>query len=242
MSRRPDTPARHQAAQHTAPSSAHGSVRSYGGEHQSHAHGHAQILYALQGRMELEVDGRAGFVDAACGMIIPAGCEHGYLAAPQTRIMVIDAPPGHGLERARSFAVPPALRRPGQLQPSALTAIAAASQLALALQAPSLQPRRALDLARLRAQVVPRLHESWPTERLAALCHLSVAQFHARFVELADQTPQRWLRALRLDAASALLARGLPLHTCALQCGYASASALAYALRRERGIGARQLR
>ena len=28
-------------------------------------------------------------------------------------------------------------------------------QLALALQAPSLQPRRALDLARLRAQVVP---------------------------------------------------------------------------------------
>lgn len=239
MHRQPATPSHLPG---TVPSGAHGSVRSYDGEHQSHAHGHAQILYAVQGRMELEVGGRAGFVDAACGMIIPAGCEHGYLAAPRTRIMVIDAPPGQGLERARSFAVPPALRRLGELQPSALTSVAAASQLALALQAPSLQPRRALDLARLRTQVAPRLYESWPTERLAALCNLSVAQFHARFVELADQTPQRWLRALRLDAAAALLARGLPLHTCALQCGYASASALAYALRRERGIGARQLR
>jgi AraC-like DNA-binding protein len=52
------------------------------------------------------------------------------------------------------------------------------------------------------------LHESWPTARLADLVHQSVAQFHARFVELTDRTPQDWLRGLRLDAAVLQLRKG----------------------------------
>ena len=214
------------------------SVRRYSGEHQSHAHTHAQILYALQGRMELDIDGHSSYVDAAVGMVIPAGSSHGYLAQPQTQVLVIDAPMEAALVRARRFAVPPALRAPALVRHP----LAAAAHLALVLEAPTLLHRRAIDLAWLAQQVQFALHADWPTARMAALCHLGVAQFHARFVELAGCTPQVWLRAMRLDAATQQLAQGQSLETTALRCGYSSASALAYALRRERNVGARSLR
>lgn len=212
------------------------SVRRYSGEHSAHAHDHAQILYALQGRMELEVAGRAAFVDTACGIVIPAGARHGFLAAPASRMFVIDAPDQQGLARVRRFAVPPQWRgAPGALAD-------AAARVAEVLQAPGVLARRGIHLERLAQVVQGALHEDWPTARLAALCHLSAPRFHARLLELTGCTPQAWLRGLRLDRAEALLARGLPLDTVALQCGYASASALAYALKRDRGVGARALR
>ena len=214
------------------------SVRRYSGEHQSHAHGHAQILYALHGRMELEVQGHSSYVDTACGMVIPAGVLHGYVADPRAQLLVMDVPAGTGLDKARRFAVPAALRAPAL----ARSPVSAATQLALVLQAPSLLQRRALDVAWLAQQVQAALHADWPTARMAQLCHLSVAQFHARFVELQGTTPQAWVRGLRLDAATQLLARGITLEASALQCGYRSASALAYALRRERQVRARSLR
>ena len=64
----------------------------------------------------------------------------------------------------------------------------------------------------------------------------------ARLLELTGHTPQQWLRARRLDVAERAMARGQSLEATALRTGYASASALAYALRRERGLGARVLR
>jgi AraC-like DNA-binding protein len=212
------------------------SLRRYDGQAHVHVHEHAQIMVPRAGRMELDVDGHAAFTDPSCGMIIPAGARHAYQAQPGTRILVIDAPESAGLARLRRFALTPACRAldehgdPGR-------------QLALLLGLPAVLPsRRGLDLARLDAALSATLDESWNTARMAALFHLSAQRFHARLRELTGSTPGDYLRALRLRQAGRLLARGVTLEASAARVGYGSASALAYALRRDLGATARDLR
>lgn len=207
-------------------------LRRYLGAHEPHEHAHAQLLFGLQGRLELEVEGRAALVDPGAGLVVPPGAWHAYEARHEARVWVVDAPAGPALDRLRCFALPA-----GWVPP-----VHAAALLALAAEAPRLRARRRLDPARLEQALAGRLHEDWPNPRLAALYALSVPRFHARWLVLTGLAPQAWLRARRLDVASALLKSGLTLDAAALQVGYAGASALAFALRRERGLGARALR
>lgn len=211
-------------------------LRTYDGQAHVHAHDHAQIMAPLAGRMELEINGQALFADPSCGMLIPAGARHAYCAQPGTRILVIDAPESTGLERLRRFALTPACRTLGSQGD-------ARQQLTLLLGLPTvLSSRRGLDLTRLDAALSRTLHEPWPTARMAALFNLSPQRFHARLLELTGHTPGSHLRTLRLEIASRMLAQGATLEFVAAQVGYRSGSALAYALRRDRGMGARALR
>lgn len=201
-----------------------------------HVHDHAQVMVPLAGRMELEVSGHSLFTDPSCGMLIPAGARHAYHAQPGTRILVIDTPEFAGLERLRRFALTSACRTLDSQGD-------AGRQLALLLGLPAiLSSRRGLDLTRLDAALTQALHEPWPTARMARLFHLSPQRFHARLLELAGCTPGDYLRALRLEHASAALMQGTTLEVAAARVGYRSGSALAYALRRDRGTGARMIR
>lgn len=207
------------------------SLRCYDGEHAAHAHDHAQLLFGLDGWLELELDGHGARVDAGTGLIVPAGVSHAYATRSGARVWVVDSPAGPGLERARRFALPP------RWSPTA-----AGDGLALATGAPRVLQRRRLDPLQLAKALSGRLHEHWPNERLGACFHLSAPQFRARWLAWTGLPPQAWLRDQRLDAAERLLRAGVTLDAAALQVGYRSASALATALRRERGQGARGLR
>ncbi|MES2949341.1 MAG: AraC family transcriptional regulator [Pseudomonadota bacterium] len=211
------------------------SIRRYSGEYLHHEHDHGQIMFALQGRMELEIGGRSAFADTSCGMLIPAGVTHGFLATRDVRMFVIDLPAQQLVGPARSFAVTPDCR-------NSVAWTDASLQLEQLLQAPRVLVRRGIDLAELDTALDTALHEAWSTARMAALFFLSPQRFHARLLELTGQTPQAYLRTRRFDAAERLLRNGVPLETTAQQVGYSSASALSFALRRDRDVGTRQLR
>ncbi len=217
---------------HPQPPDAPAELRHYRGDHGAHAHAHAQLLFGLDGQLEVEVEGRLARVDGQTGLVVPAGARHASLARRGARVWVLDTPEAAGLERWRVFRLP----APG------LATTDAADLLALAGAAPRAQPRRPLDADALTALVRGRLHEDWPVARLAAACALSAPQFSHRWRALTGQSPQAWLRGLRLDRASRLLAAGLGADAVAARVGYANASALLFALRRERGTGARALR
>jgi len=211
------------------------SIRSYSGEQTVHEHGYAQVLFAWRGRMDIEVGASADFSDSSCGLIIPAGVTHAYAASPDLRMVVMDVPMQRGLDRARRFAVTAGVRAlVGHADPEHL--------LGAILGAPRVGVRRGLALDRLRAELAAALHEPWTTARMADRCLLSPQRFHARLLELTGRSPQAWLRGLRLDEAQRLLRRGLTLEAAAARVGYATASALAHALRRDRAVGARGLR
>lgn len=204
------------------------SVRSYVGEYAAHAHGHAQILLGLDGRLELEIAGRPAYVDASCGVLIPPEADHAFMTRGGARVLVVDAPAGLALARFKRFAQTPGLRACSR-QPDAAEQIVRAVQ-----QQPATQARRGLDLAALTQALDASLHEDWPTARMAAFCALSSQHFHARLQAVTGLTPQQFLRQRRLDRALRYLRGGGSLARAAMQVGYRTGSALSYALRRDR--------
>lgn len=214
------------------PDPARGDLRRYRGDHGAHTHAHAQVLFGVTGGLDVEVEGHLMRVDASAGLIVPAGALHGSSARHGAEVWVIDTPAAQAFDRVRPFAL--VADRPQDLSTS--------QWLDRARSAPRVLPRRRLDTALLECTVTAALHENWPAARMAAHFALSGPQFHARWRGLTGQTPQAWLRDRRLSEAERLLRAGWPGDTVAAQVGYASASALLYALRRERGIGARDLR
>lgn len=231
-----------------------GSLRTYLGGHAPHAHSHAQVLLGVEGGLALEVDGRSAWVDATAGLVIPAGATHGFESRAGARVWVVDAPACLGLDRLRAFALPPgwaanpgSCSRPGQGTASRAdgqtgTGLSAAQVLDTLDQAARVQVRRPVEVARLQAAIADTLHQPWPVQRMAALYCLSVPRFQVRWQALTGLSPQAWLRGQRLDAAQRQLKAGWPLETVALQVGYRSASALLFALRRDRGQTTRNLR
>lgn len=202
-----------------------------------HVHDHAQVLLGVAGGLHVEVEGRGTWIDATCGMVVPAGAAHTYCATATAHVLVLDDLTGPATERVRRFALPQDWQQ--RWCDAKLDVGTLANTL---IDGSSLHARRRIDLDALAERIDADLAHPWTVAELALACCLSPQRLRARFSQALDQSPLAFVRERRLNRAEQLLRQGFLLDAVAAQVGYASASALSFALRRERNSGARELR
>lgn len=209
------------------------SYRNYCGEYDSHRHEFSQILFGLQGSLEVDVEGKSAVVDTAYGLIIPAGAQHAYHCKVGARLLVIDTNLQESLKKIRPFKLPYHWQKTDNVV-ALLGMVAGVSK--------HVSQRRHVNPELLHQYVVHTLKEDWSVKRMAAFYCLSEAQFRRRWKEVTGKSPLTWLNSVRLREANTLLQCGAGLEDVASKIGYGSASALCVALHREFGSGARGAR
>ena len=222
--------------------------RSYGPEHQPHAHDHVQIVLPARGELEIEVEGVAERVHRGAGILLAPAREHVQFARGLNRFLVLDCDPElidprrlESLAKRPKLALPEAAHRLIQFahlstsRSGTLAANVSGHVLPLLLdtlleQAPTLASR----LNSLLRDVESSLGQTWTTANMARAYGVTESRLHAQFQAQLSTTPQLWLTETRLRHARHLLMHSpMPIAEIALQLGYSDQTALTRAMRRE---------
>lgn len=217
---------------------------------QRHRHGHLQVVLAVHGALEIEVDGRGGRVEPNRAVVIAAATDHDQSGDGDHRFVLLNCAEallgGDRVEQLRQrpfLPVAPCLHRLAAFLDRHWPGPEPVADALLQHCLPRL-------LAELAADPVPlqRLHrlcealraqpgQPWTVADMAARIELRPSQLHALFRQTFAQTPQQWLAALRLQRACRQLAQSpLPIARIALDNGWSEQSALTRSLRRATGL------
>ena len=210
-----------------------GSVeRCYPPDCLSDNHDHHQLLVGLDGRVDVEVEGRGAAVVPGGVCVIPAAATHYYLGLGiDNRCRVLDLPVGQDaidalFERIRFLCLSPEEAR--GLDDDALLA-------RLGGAPPWYGPR--LNMARLTRLVQDDPAAPWSLARLAEAARLSERQLRRSIFEATSQSPWQWLQGQRLARAERLLITGdATITEIALACGFADGAQFSRHFRRWRGM------
>lgn len=217
----------------------HWSIRTYGPSPGSHAHDHFQVLWGLEGRLELEVEGKGTRVGAGQGLVITPGDKHDFESLHGSRCLILDSP---DLGWSSRDCLPRFAKASNLLAQYIAEAIEQnipfdAWQAAFLLaqswgpMSQMTRARRDVDWQRLSLWVKEHLSRPLSVGDLAAKACLSDSQFRARCVEALGCSPMQWIRRLRLEQAQRLRLQGMSVAEVANRTGYDSPSALTAALR-----------
>lgn len=219
-------------------------IRTYQTENPDHQHDFAQLVLPIHGRMEIDVDGRSGYVDHSLAALVSPGSTHSQMTQRDSRFLILDCPATAleniqltQLSRRIYVPIPPATRRLiefAELTGNDQLAVNAAQLAPLLLASLSTQPSvpaGAMDRLLTRVRAYPGA--SWSNEAMAKVAAMSMSQLHQRFRELFKQTPQAWLAELRMQQAQRWLCdSALPIADIALRCGFSDQAALTRAMQR----------
>nr|WP_294864120.1 AraC family transcriptional regulator [uncultured Pseudogulbenkiania sp.] len=235
------------------------SVRHYLPETQAHSHDHAQLVFGLDGALQVDVEGRAGRIAAQQLAVIPSACRHAFAGDGASSCLVLDVPAdadalarllGSGADAARRLLDTPGTRALTPALGALVSGLAALPSLddqaigrhgAALLLAGLAQPQPALalpglPLARLDAFIDRHCGHPLQVRDLAEQAGLAPSRFHERFLAETGLRPMEYVRRRRLRLARLLLTTtALPVGEVAARTGYASQSAFTSALVREYG-------
>lgn len=234
------------------------SPRSYRDATLTHSHGFHQVVLALEGSLEMEVDGRGGRVEGCSLVAVAPGRSHSCRADGRNRFLVLDWEGGDAADDATqrlggACARDPFLALDPRLLPllrfldGATTdeTIDAAERrdwgrLLLRRLGAGIERRgfvRVRRLDRALAFLAANQAEPLTVERIAAAAHTSSSHLHALFRRHLGRTPMGELAELRLEHAKRLLAGAdESIASVAVAAGYAEQSSLTRAFKRRFGI------
>ncbi|MGO4304332.1 AraC family transcriptional regulator [Cupriavidus sp. RAF12] len=222
-----------------------------------HAHDYHQLLFGVDGAIELEIDGHAYRVDGEHGLVVPAGDHHVCVGLRANLQVVADFPagsvalPGRLMARPRTFAIEGAFASrvrslaaarpdppgaPPQRAWQHAAALAGDLATTLGLESASHEAARfpvmAID-ACLRANLAAPLRG----DQLAAHFGWGARRFHTLFCEAFGDTPHGYQTRLRLDqAVQWLMAGTMPLAEIAFAVGYPDQTTFTRAFARRFGM------
>ncbi len=222
-----------------------------------HAHGFHQLLFGVDGEIELEIDGHAYRVDGGHGLIIPAGDHHLCAGLTDNLQLVADFPASSVALPARLMARPRTFPMDGAFatRVRALTATRHAASgappqyawqqaaaLAGGLSAMLGIHDRHDDAAHfpvLAVDLYLRAHLATPlrVDQLAAQVGWGARRFHTLFCDAFGDTPHGYQTRLRLDQAVQWLMDGtMSLTDIASGVGYPDQTTFTRAFARRFGM------
>lgn len=209
------------------------SYRNYCGEFDSHQHEYCQVLFGIEGCLQVDVEGLSAIVDTAYGLIIPSGKQHAYSCELTAQLLVVDTTSKQSFDHIRPFKLPAQWQSTNDVG----TLLSTVSGLT-----GRVSQRREINPELLRRYLIQTITEDWSVKRMSAFYCLSEVQFQRRWREITGESPRKWLNRIRLRQARSMLKKGVDLELVASEVGYGSASSLCVALHRELGEGARGAR
>ncbi|WP_409524067.1 helix-turn-helix domain-containing protein [Nitrincola sp. MINF-07-Sa-05] len=229
-------------------------VRSYQADACEHQHSYHQLVMPLRGCLDMEIDRRAGRVDARHGAVVLAGSSHSFSAAQDNGFIVADLAEGdvNTLQDLGGFVtLKPALSDYlSFLSRALLSGVSEANKqlmLQLLLQLLCEQPDGRVQLDRRLQMAVDFMQQNLGRplriQQVAGMARLSSRQLQNLFQQQLGLSPQHYLLQLRMQQALTLLQEtDLSVQQVADACGYQNLSAFSARFSAYHGCSARRFR
>lgn len=224
-----------------------------------HTHDFHQLVVPTAGVMEIEVDGRGGYLSCSKGVLIPANCRHEFHAKQGAQFIVADLAMDFGAQQSlpldplldsQFFLISqPCLHLVHYFQSAAANAALPDQRAWLSLLFNTLaQPAPTPDSNRAISEKIVQfmgrhLADPISCKAIATAVGVSERKMNDLFQQVYNTTPHAYLLDMRIRQANQMLVNTtLTISDIASRCGFSDQSALTHAMKKKLGVTPARLR